>query len=65
VLEEKWEEMKRKFKEGAVPLPSFWGGFRVVPSAVEFWQGGSSRLHDRFLYTRQPDESWQRERLAP
>lgn len=65
LLEQKWEEMKRKFGEGEVPLPSFWGGYRVVPSDIEFWQGRPSRLHDRFLYTRQPDGSWKIDRLAP
>jgi pyridoxamine 5'-phosphate oxidase len=65
LLEQKWEEMKRKFGEGEVPLPSFWGGFRVVPREIEFWQGRPSRLHDRFLYTRQPDASWKIDRLAP
>lgn len=65
VLEAKWEEMKRKFREGSVPLPSFWGGYRVIPEQIEFWQGGSSRLHDRFIFTRQSDASWKRERWAP
>ena len=65
LLEEKWEEMKRKFGEGQVPLPSFWGGYRVVPREIEFWQGRPSRLHDRFLYTRQADGSWRIDRLAP
>lgn len=65
ILEAKWDEMKRKFREGAVPLPSFWGGFRVVPQEIEFWQGGESRLHDRFLYRRQPNDQWKIERLAP
>jgi pyridoxamine 5'-phosphate oxidase len=65
LLEQKWEEMKRKFAEGAVPLPSFWGGYRVMPREIEFWQGRPSRLHDRFLYTRQPDGSWRIDRLAP
>jgi pyridoxamine 5'-phosphate oxidase len=65
LLEEKWEEMKRKFGEGQAPLPSFWGGYRVAPRAIEFWQGRPSRLHDRFLYTRQPDASWNIDRLAP
>jgi pyridoxamine 5'-phosphate oxidase len=65
LLEKKWDEMKRKFAEGEVPLPSFWGGYRVVPREIEFWQGRPSRLHDRFLYSRQPDQSWKIDRLAP
>ena len=65
LLEMKWEEAKRKFQEGRVPMPSFWGGFRVVPRDLEFWQGRGHRLHDRFLYTRQPDGAWKIERLAP
>lgn len=65
LLEQKWEEMKRKFGEGEVPLPTFWGGYRVVPREIEFWQGRPSRLHDRFLYTRRPDGSWDIARLAP
>ena len=65
LLEQKWEEMKRKFGEGQVPLPSFWGGYRVVPREIEFWQGRPNRLHDRFLYTRQPAGSWNIARLAP
>ena len=65
ILEMKWEEMKRKFREGDVPLPSFWGGYRVVPRDIEFWQGGESRLHDRFLYSRRPGDTWHVERLAP
>jgi len=65
LLEAKWEEMKRKFREGQVPLPSFWGGFRVVPEQIEFWQGGENRLHDRFMYNRQSDGSWTHERWAP
>lgn len=65
LLEMKWEEAKRKFQEGRVPMPSFWGGFRVVPRDIEFWQGREHRLHDRFLYTRLEDGSWGIERLAP
>ncbi len=64
-LEQKLEEMKRKFGEGEIPLPSFWGGFRIIPRDIEFWQGRRSRLHDRFLYTRQEDQSWKIDRLAP
>ena len=65
LLEQKLDEMKRKFAEGEVPLPSFWGGYRVAPREIEFWQGRRSRLHDRFLYTRQADGSWHIDRLAP
>lgn len=65
LLEAKWEEMKRKFREGQVPLPSFWGGYRVRPRDFEFWQGRHSRLHDRFLYTPAGEGAWQIERLAP
>ncbi|MCY4150399.1 MAG: pyridoxamine 5'-phosphate oxidase [Gammaproteobacteria bacterium] len=56
--------MKQKFAGGEIPLPDFWGGFRVCPDTLEFWQGGADRLHDRFLYTRQA-EGWSIERLAP
>lgn len=64
-LEMKFDEMKRKFSEGKVPLPSFWGGYRVVPSHFEFWQGRTSRLHDRFQYSRQSGGAFLIERLAP
>jgi pyridoxamine 5'-phosphate oxidase len=65
VLEMEWERLKDKFRTGKIPVPSFWGGFRVVPETIEFWQGGPHRLHDRFQYTRQPDGAWLIERLAP
>lgn len=66
ILEMKWEEMKRKFSSGHIPLPDFWGGFRVIPESVEFWQGRPNRLHDRFLYQRKEDsENWAIERLSP
>jgi pyridoxamine 5'-phosphate oxidase len=64
-LETQWENMKRKFAAGEVPLPSFWGGYRIKPMTIEFWQGGPNRLHDRFEYTRQTDDSWAIERLGP
>lgn len=61
----KFEEMKNKFSHGEVPLPSFWGGFRVVPTSFEFWQGQKSRLHDRFRYSADGSGGWKIERLAP
>ncbi|HEY3861829.1 MAG TPA: pyridoxamine 5'-phosphate oxidase [Verrucomicrobiae bacterium] len=64
-LEEKLEELTRQFGKGPVPVPPFWGGYRVAPREIEFWQGRPSRLHDRFLYVRQPDGSWNIDRLAP
>lgn len=66
ILELKWEEIKRRFASGAVPLPQAWGGFRVEPLEVEFWQGRENRLHDRFRYRRRQGEpSWTIDRLAP
>ncbi|UHD17984.1 pyridoxamine 5'-phosphate oxidase [Thiocapsa bogorovii] len=65
LLEAKVAEMKQRFAHGEIPLPDFWGGFRIIPSKIEFWQGRESRLHDRFLYTREGDGSWRIERLAP
>jgi pyridoxamine 5'-phosphate oxidase len=65
LLEMKWEEMKQKFADGRVPLPSFWGGYRVMPVEFEFWQGRANRLHDRFRYVRQESGAWRIERLAP
>ena len=65
LLETKFQEIKTKFKNKEVPLPSFWGGYRVIPEVIEFWQGRRNRLHDRFQYTRQEDGNWTIERLAP
>lgn len=64
VLESKFLELKQKFQQGEVPLPSFWGGYRVTFDSVEFWQGRENRLHDRFIYKKSP-EGWDIERLAP
>ena len=64
LLEMKLAEMKNKFLKGEIPLPSFWGGYRVRPTRFEFWQGRSHRLHDRFLYLRD-SEGWNIKRLAP
>ena len=65
ILETTLAQMKRKFTEGEIPLPSFWGGYRVQPKTIEFWQSRPNRLHDRFQYTRQSDNSWTIDRLAP
>ena len=65
LLEDEFARLKQKFGEGRIPLPSFWGGFRVVPDAFEFWQGRPNRLHDRFSYTLADDGHWRIERLAP
>ncbi len=59
------ESMRHKFQNGEVPLPDFWGGYRVVPQEIEFWQGGSNRLHDRFRYSLQQSGQWEISRLAP
>lgn len=64
ILEAKFEEMVRTFAAGEIPVPSFWGGYRVVPRTIEFWQGGSRRLHDRFVYSR-AGSGWTLERLSP
>ncbi len=65
MLDTMFEQMKDKFSKGEVPLPSFWGGYRVIPSSFEFWQARDSRLHDQFLC--EPDEHgiWKYHRLAP
>ena len=63
-LESKLAEIKQKFKDGDVSLPEFWGGYRVIPERIEFWQGKADRLHDRFIY--QPtNNSWDITRLNP
>ncbi len=63
-LKQKLAEMTSKFSSGKIPLPSAWGGYRVVPEKFEFWQGRSSRLHDRFVYQKE-SENWTVHRLAP
>lgn len=65
LLDEKVEQMRRKFSEGDIPLPSFWGGYRVEPASIEFWQGREDRLHDRFYCARAETGDWDIERLAP
>lgn len=65
LLNAKVEEVKQKFQQGEIPLPSFWGGYRVCPDTLEFWQARDDRLHDRFLYRQNELHGWQIERLAP
>lgn len=64
LLLNQFESIKQKFQHGELPLPDFWGGFRVIPAEFEFWQGSENRLHDRFRYLKS-GESWEIERLAP
>ena len=64
VLEEKLSVIREEYHEKAVPLPPFWGGFRLIPSRFEFWQGAKDRLHDRFHYIPEGN-SWKAERLSP
>jgi len=65
VLEKQWQAMAVRFPGDAVPLPPDWGGYVLAPVRIEFWQGRPNRLHDRFSYTKQPDNAWKIERLAP
>lgn len=64
LLMQGFERMKQKFKDGEIPAPDFWGGFRVKPHKIEFWQGGEHRLHDRILYDFDGN-NWSKKRLAP
>jgi pyridoxamine 5'-phosphate oxidase len=65
VLEDEYRRHENEYVDADVPLPPFWGGYRVTPEVVEFWMGRENRLHDRLRYTRQRDGSWAVERLAP
>jgi len=64
-LEKRYAETAEKYQGSIVPRPDHWGGYRVKPETIEFWQGRTSRLHDRLLYSRQADGSWSRSRLEP
>lgn len=61
----RWKEAEARFGNDEVPLPPFWGGYRVLPQRIEFWQGRANRYHDRIVYLRQPNASWEILRLAP
>jgi pyridoxamine 5'-phosphate oxidase len=65
VLEQDLRDVEARFGDGEVPLPEHWGGYRLEPATVEFWQGRPSRLHDRIRYRRQPSGRWLIERLSP
>jgi pyridoxamine 5'-phosphate oxidase len=64
-LESDLREVEARFGDGEVPLPPHWGGYRVVPDAIEFWQGRESRLHDRIRYVRESGSGWKVQRLSP
>ena len=64
VLEQQVEQYKNQFADKQVPLPEFWGGYRVIPDTIEFWQGKADRLHDRFRYTSDA-KGWKIDRLSP
>tara|TARA_R110001592_G_scaffold363398_2_gene688039 strand:- start:107275 stop:107919 length:645 start_codon:yes stop_codon:yes gene_type:complete len=65
LLEKQARVLREKFGKGEIPMPDFWGGYRVLPQQIEFWQGGEHRLHDRFRYHLQADASWRIEQLQP
>lgn len=64
-FEKRYQEISKRFEGKDVPCPEFWGGFRVIPDRFEFWQGRAFRLHDRFVYRRNENQSWDRVRLYP
>ncbi len=65
VLEENLSEVDLRFSDDVVPLPDFWGGYRVLPDSIEFWQNRTDRMHDRFIYHRTKNGKWTIDRLAP
>jgi pyridoxamine 5'-phosphate oxidase len=65
VLEQRFRDFEKMYRDRAVPRPAHWGGYRLKPEAIEFWQNREGRLHDRILYERQTDGSWTIKRLAP
>lgn len=65
VLEQSWRELDERYRDRPVERPAHWGGYRLAPDRIEFWQNRLGRLHDRILYERQADDSWTIRRLAP
>jgi pyridoxamine 5'-phosphate oxidase len=65
VLETRVAALAREYAGGAPEIPAYWGGTRVTPETVEFWQGGPNRLHDRLRYRRDPGGAWRIDRLSP
>ncbi|MBO69196.1 MAG: pyridoxamine 5'-phosphate oxidase [Acidiferrobacteraceae bacterium] len=64
-LEETFALTENRFKHSDIPLPDFWGGYRVIPDSIEFWQNRADRLHDRFLYKKSGQKKWEINRLSP
>ena len=64
-LEGRFKQLAEQYQEEEIPLPSYWGGYRLSPNMIEFWSGRPSRLHDRLRYTRQPNNDWRIERISP
>jgi pyridoxamine 5'-phosphate oxidase len=64
-LEQQALRIRERFGDGEIPMPDFWGGYRVLPERLEFWQGGEHRLHDRFVYWRTAEREWEIEQLQP
>jgi pyridoxamine 5'-phosphate oxidase len=65
VLEKRFEQVMAEYEGKEIPLPSYWGGYRLAPTTIEFWQGRPDRMHDRLLYSRQSGSQWKIERLSP
>lgn len=64
-LEHQATRIRERFADQEIPMPEFWGGYRVLPQRMEFWQGGEHRLHDRFVYWRAAEQEWEIEQLQP